>query len=125
MNQTYEIMTLITALKGFFLCILQTFDYLYFNVINIITNIYNSFVSDLLLEHWTTIGVLNPLLGNHVRSLLMKKHKHKTLHKHMLKIRLPQIRSESQICLEGEEEDKESSNSLQGQANGTFYIDFF
>lgn len=43
----------------------------------------------------------------------------------MLKIRLPQIRSESQICVESEEEDKESSNSLQGQANGKLYVAFF
>ena len=40
----------------------------------------------------------------------------------MLKIRLPQIRSESQICVESEEEDKESSNTFQGQSNGNFHV---
>ncbi|CAC5398163.1 unnamed protein product [Mytilus coruscus] len=80
-------------------------------------------IVDLLLEHWSSDGTLHPLLLNHVREILLKKHKHKTLHKHLHKIRLPKIRSEAQLSenhSQSEDEDRDTPNDSKSHTNQAY-----
>ncbi|OPL21060.1 hypothetical protein AM593_04931, partial [Mytilus galloprovincialis] len=83
-------------------------------------------IVDLLLEHWSSDGTLQPLLLNHVRTVLLKKHKHKTLHKHLHNIlpkSLPKIKSGIQLSenhSQSEDEDRDTPNESKSHTNQAY-----
>ncbi|XP_071150027.1 electrogenic sodium bicarbonate cotransporter 1-like [Mytilus edulis] len=85
-------------------------------------------IVDLLLEHWSSDGTLQPLLLNHVRTVLLKKHKHKTLHKHLHNIlpkSLPKIKSGIQLSenhSQSEDEDRDIPNESKSHTNQAYNL---
>lgn len=81
-------------------------------------------ISDKVLEEWRNEGTVSNLLWNHVRALMLKKHKHqhvssKYVKRHTSKAKLNE--SKHKLSPVREISESVSAPNLHGYANGNFY----
>lgn len=80
------------------------------------------FFSDILLEQWRLNGTLNSLLWNHVKAVLLKRHKHQHVGRRQIKRHQSRASNLFQGAFLSDEEDVPSSPETRSRMNGLYCI---
>ena len=78
--------------------------------------------SDILLNEWTNHGTLTNILWNHVRAVLLKRHKHPHVtRKHML-LHVNSKKEIAELFVHAPEKHHDKNKELNGTENGRLVI---